>query len=70
MFDATLIQLFSNDQQISKLTEFYFFWMIITPLLATPSYIWDGVFVGLTAVKAMRDSMVISMTKPMAAEDL
>ena len=61
LFDQPLIQLFSNDQQVTTKTMTFFLWIVITPLLATPSYIWDGIFVGLTAVKAMRNTMIVSM---------
>ncbi|RMF23561.1 MAG: MATE family efflux transporter, partial [Bacteroidetes bacterium] len=31
------------------------------PLAGTPCYIWDGVFIGLTAARAMRDTMLLSL---------
>jgi len=34
--------------------------MVLFPLLGTPSYIWDGVYIGLTASKAMRNSMLLA----------
>jgi MATE family multidrug resistance protein len=35
--------------------------MIWLPLVGTPCYLWDGIFVGLTASRAMRDSMVLAL---------
>ncbi|MEL6923851.1 MAG: hypothetical protein AAFO94_07365, partial [Bacteroidota bacterium] len=34
---------------------------VLFPPLSTPCYIWDGVFIGLTAAKAMRNSMVLAL---------
>jgi MATE family multidrug resistance protein len=34
--------------------------MFVFPLLSTPCYIWDGVFIGLTAAKSMRNSMLLA----------
>ena len=34
--------------------------MAVFPILATPCYIWDGIFVGLTAASAMRNTMLIA----------
>ena len=39
----------------------YLIWMVIFPILSTPCYIWDGVFIGLTASKAMRNCMLLAI---------
>lgn len=56
-----LVGLFSSQAEIIAATSPYLFWMILFPLLSTPCYIWDGIFIGLTASRAMRDSMLISL---------
>ena len=40
----------------------YLWWMILLPVIGSPCYIWDGVFIGLTAVKSMRNSMAAALT--------
>ena len=61
LFGTPLIHLFSNQLEVITATKPYLFWMVLFPLLSTPCYIWDGVFIGLTASRAMRDSMIISL---------
>lgn len=60
VFGRSLVDLFSNDDQVINSSLPYLWWMVIFPILATPSYLWDGIFIGLTASKAMRNSMTIS----------
>lgn len=55
-----LIQLFSSETAVQDATAKYYYWIVILPIVGFGSYIWDGVFVGLTAVKSMRNSMFLS----------
>jgi MATE family multidrug resistance protein len=38
----------------------YVFWMVILPVVGFLSYIWDGVFSGLTDAKSLRDTMILA----------
>lgn len=55
-----LLQLFTNQEEVIQLAHQFLIWMIILPILGTPCYIWDGIFVGLTATKSMRNSMILA----------
>jgi MATE family multidrug resistance protein len=57
-----LLHVFTDQQDIIDASKKYLIWMVIFPLLAAPSYIWDGIFIGLTAVKSMKHSMYIALT--------
>lgn len=50
----------SDDGEVLKAARPYFHWMIIIPLLGFASYIWDGIFVGLTASRSMRNTMLLA----------
>ena len=56
-----LFKLFTDVEEVLAASGPYILWMAVLPLLGFASYIWDGIFVGLTASKAMRDSMVLSL---------
>lgn len=56
-----LLAIFTDDPKVLDIGTDYLIWIIIYPILAFASYIWDGVFVGLTASKAMRDTMFFSL---------
>lgn len=55
-----ILQLLTNDQAIIERTEEFIFWIGIIPMLTFASFLWDGIYTGATAVKAIRNSMVIS----------
>ncbi len=52
------IHLFTDQVAVYEAALPYLPWLVLAPLLGTPCYIWDGVYVGLTAVKTMRNSMI------------
>ncbi|MCX2524955.1 MATE family efflux transporter [Larsenimonas rhizosphaerae] len=41
-------------------------WLVVMPLVAVWSYLLDGVFIGLTDTRAMRDTMIIALMAYMA----
>lgn len=61
VFGTELVHLFTDQSDVVAAALPYLWWMVLLPIIGTPCYIWDGVFVGLTAVKAMRNSMIIAM---------
>lgn len=56
-----LVHLFTDQVAIVEAASPYLWWMVLLPIIGTPCYIWDGIFVGLTAVKAMRNSMLVAL---------
>lgn len=56
-----LLRLFTNQADVIAAARPFLFWMILFPFMGTPCYIWDGVFIGLTASKAMRNSMIAAL---------
>ena len=60
LFSTELLRVFTNQPDVLAAARPFLFWMALLPILATPCYIWDGVFIGLTASKAMRNSMMLA----------
>jgi MATE family multidrug resistance protein len=58
---GALFRLFTDQKEVLDAAYPSLWWMVILPLLGYASYIWDGVFVGMTASKGMRDSMIFSL---------
>ncbi|MEL6865397.1 MAG: MATE family efflux transporter [Bacteroidota bacterium] len=56
-----LLTIFTDDPSLQEASRPYLWWMVVLPLLSTPCFIWDGVFIGLTASRAMRNSMLLSL---------
>ncbi len=61
IFGIPLLRVFTNQSDLISASMPYLFWMAVFPLLSTPCYIWDGIFIGLTASKAMRNSMLLAL---------
>ncbi|MFT5166971.1 MAG: MATE family multidrug resistance protein [Saprospiraceae bacterium] len=61
IFSEELVALFTNQTQLIEATRPFLLWIILFPIISTPCYIWDGVFIGITASKAMRNTMLLAL---------
>lgn len=59
-FGPQIIQLLTNQTALQEEASSYLGLMILMPLVAHWCFLFDGVFVGLSKGKAMRDSMILS----------
>ncbi len=55
-----IMRIFTDDPKVLQLGEKLKYWVIALPLFSFLSYMWDGIFIGLTASRAMRDTMILS----------
>lgn len=60
VFGQSIIQLITNIPEVIQAASDYLPWLIVMPLLAHWSYLFDGVYIGLSQSKAMRDSMLLA----------
>ncbi|TRW49065.1 MATE family efflux transporter [Aliidiomarina halalkaliphila] len=60
VFGSGIIRLITNIPEVINTAEIYLPWLIILPLVAHWSYFYDGVFIGLSASKGMRNTMLFS----------
>ena len=56
-----LIYVFTDQEDIISAASPYLFWMVLFPVIGFACYIWDGIYIGLTASKAMRNSMALAL---------
>ncbi len=56
-----LLRLFTNKPNLIEETKPYLFWIIIAPVVNIAAYIWDGIYLGATATKPLRNSMIVAM---------
>ena len=57
---TSIIAILTDLSAIRETTARYLPWLILSPLVAVWSYLYDGVFVGATLAKEMRNIMLIS----------
>jgi len=56
-----IASLYTDQVQVLVAIEDYQLWLALLPLGAFVCYIWDGIFIGISASEAMRDSMLLSL---------
>ena len=52
------IELLTSDTDVLDASRRYMGWLIAMPIISTLAFMWDGVFVGATAGKQIRNSMI------------
>lgn len=55
-----IMRIFTNDQQLIDNSQQYMFWTLIIPICGFSAFLFDGIFVGATASKTMRNSMFVA----------
>ncbi len=61
LFDMHILRIFTDKPDVVHLALMMMPWTIAAPVINSFCYIWDGIFIGATATKAMRNSMIICL---------
>lgn len=56
-----VIQLLTSIKEVQQQAMIYLPWLIILPLIGVWSFLLDGIFIGTTQVKAMQNTMLLSV---------
>lgn len=56
-----LVNIFNNDSAVFATAMDYRWWAMIFPIIGFACYVWDGIYVGLTASRTMRNTMFIAL---------
>lgn len=60
VFGPALINLLTGIEAVQHVAQQYLPWLIVLPLLAFSSYLFDGVYIGAAKGRTMRNSMVLA----------
>lgn len=60
LWGETFMHIFSDDETIIAATMHYSFWILAIPAVGFSAFLFDGIFIGATASKAMRNAMFIA----------
>ena len=60
LFPTDFVKIISDNTEILTEVRPYYIYMIIIPLITFTAFIWDGIYIGATASKAIRNTMIIS----------
>ncbi len=53
-----LLRLMTSDTQVVDASREYLPWLLLMPLIGCAAFTWDGIYIGATAAKAIRNSML------------
>ena len=59
-FGNEILGLLTNNKEIIEAAHPMMFWVIMMPLVSFGAFMWDGIFIGATASKAMRNTMILA----------
>jgi MATE family multidrug resistance protein len=59
-FGHPLLYVFTNKTDLVKQALPYLIWIALAPIINAVAYLWDGIFLGATASKPMRNAMIVS----------
>jgi MATE family multidrug resistance protein len=59
-FGEVILKVLTSQNEVIEIASNYLIWLVIFPLLSVVPFIWDGVFIGVTASKAMRNTMLFA----------
>ncbi|MDG1476692.1 MAG: MATE family efflux transporter [Vicingaceae bacterium] len=60
VFGKNILEVLTNQTEVVNLAMEYIVWLIAFPILSVVPFVWDGVYIGLTSSKAMRNTMLFS----------
>ncbi|MBT3751063.1 MAG: MATE family efflux transporter, partial [Bacteroidetes bacterium] len=50
----------TDNAKVIEASKPYLIWILFVPLAGFPSFLWDGIYIGATASKGMRNTMLIA----------
>ena len=54
-----LLRLMTSDQSVVEAGEAFLPWLLLMPLIGCPAFAWDGIFIGATASRDLRNSTLL-----------
>ncbi|MFV0539329.1 MAG: MATE family efflux transporter [Dysgonomonas sp.] len=61
-FFDNILAILTDKQNIIELSKQFHIWVCLIPIAGFSAFLWDGIFVGATASRQMRNSMLIAVT--------
>ncbi|WP_149140981.1 MATE family efflux transporter [Gemmobacter caeruleus] len=54
-----IIDLMTTAPEVRAMARHFLWWLVAAPLIGIASWIWDGIFIGATATREMRNAMIL-----------
>lgn len=56
-----MCRILTSNAEVLESASQYLGWLLVMPILSCFAFTWDGIFIGATASKSIRDSMILSV---------
>ena len=53
-----ILKLLTSQTGVIEAAQPFLFWVVLIPVASFASFIWDGIYIGATASKAMRNALI------------
>ncbi len=60
LFGTSMLYLFTDIPEVIATAKPYLYWVVILPLVSAGAFIWDGIYIGATATKPMRNTVLLA----------
>ena len=60
IFPTPFVKMISDNPEIIQQVQPYYIYMAIIPVITFAAFLWDGIYIGATASKAIRNTMIVS----------
>ena len=60
IFPTPFVKMISDNPVIIEQVQPYYIYMVLIPVITFAAFLWDGIYIGATASKAIRNTMIIS----------
>lgn len=61
IFGKEIISIYTSQENVIAIAMVYIYWVVLAPVINSLSFIWDGIFLGVTATREMLYSMIVSV---------
>ena len=55
-----ILKLLTSQRDVIQTAQKFLVWVVLIPIASVGSFIWDGIYIGATASRAMRNSLLVS----------
>ena len=56
-----LVKMLTDNAEVVESSKGFLFWLLIMPVVSCAAFTWDGIFIGATASKEIRNSMIYAV---------
>ncbi len=60
-FGDNLLMMLTSEHEVITTARSYLYWILPIPVIGFSSFLWDGIYIGTSAAKEMRNCMLVAM---------